>query len=95
MHFNRAHGYGVKVFAKGDRHEGYYLNDKRSGFGTYFWANGDRFKGNWSEGEYAMLYYIRCSCLRLSNVLRDSNIISTALTVHITLCQTAAVNYMC
>jgi hypothetical protein len=52
---NRAHGYGVKVFAKGDRHEGYYLNDKRSGFGTYFWANGDRFKGNWSEGVCLML----------------------------------------
>ena len=33
-------GYGIKVFAKGDRHEGYYSNDKRNGFGTYYWANG-------------------------------------------------------
>ncbi|KAG5191505.1 hypothetical protein JKP88DRAFT_285167 [Tribonema minus] len=27
-----AEGHGVKVFAKGDKHEGGYLNDKRSGF---------------------------------------------------------------
>ena len=42
--------YGAKIFAKGDRHEGMYRDDKRNGWGKYVWANGDKYIGEWHQG---------------------------------------------
>ena len=41
--------YGIKEFAKGDRHEGMYMDDKRNGWGKYVWANGDKYIGEWFQ----------------------------------------------
>lgn len=37
------HGSGMWNMVNGDRYEGEYLNDKKSGHGVYTWANGDRY----------------------------------------------------
>lgn len=39
---DRAHLYGEKTFAGGDRHHGYYKGDKRHGYGVYYWKHGDK-----------------------------------------------------
>lgn len=46
-HDDKAHGWGMKAFANGDRHEGEYCLDLRQGCGTYHWANGDCYEGDW------------------------------------------------
>lgn len=35
----------------GERYEGSYVNDKRSGEGTYYWANGEKYVGEWENDE--------------------------------------------
>lgn len=44
-------GFGLKVFACGDKHEGQYFNDRRHGHGTYTWVNGDSYTGQWVDGK--------------------------------------------
>ena len=44
------HGYGVEIFANGDRYEGQYANGKPEGDGKYFWANGAMYKGQFKNG---------------------------------------------
>ncbi len=48
---NKPNRYGTKVFARGDRHEGMYLKDKREGWGVYCWANKDKYVGEFKTGQ--------------------------------------------
>eukprot|EP00547_Thalassionema_nitzschioides_P006894 CAMPEP_0194199684 /NCGR_PEP_ID=MMETSP0156-20130528/609_1 /TAXON_ID=33649 /ORGANISM="Thalassionema nitzschioides, Strain L26-B" /LENGTH=294 /DNA_ID=CAMNT_0038924619 /DNA_START=743 /DNA_END=1627 /DNA_ORIENTATION=- len=47
----KADGYGSRMFANGDHHEGIYKAGKQHGFGTYRWENGDYFEEEWFEGK--------------------------------------------
>ena len=42
-------GYGVYIWANGDRYTGEFRNDKKEGHGTYKWKNGTVFEGNWKD----------------------------------------------
>lgn len=53
-HDDKAHGWGMKTFANGDRHEGEYCLDLRQGCGTYHWANGDCYEGDWEVGAWGL-----------------------------------------
>ena len=48
---DKAHGYGIKTFANGDSHEGYYKADRRHGQGRYRWSSGEHYDGGWYEGQ--------------------------------------------
>lgn len=61
-HDDKAHGWGMKAFANGDRHEGEYCLDLRQGSGTYHWANGDCYEGDW-EASNSMYTYIKRHCV--------------------------------
>lgn len=61
-HDDKAHGWGMKAFANGDRHEGEYCLDLRQGSGTYHWANGDCYEGDW-EVSYNMYKYKKRRCV--------------------------------
>ncbi len=47
----KAHGYGVNVWANGDRYEGFWESDLPHGKGTYTWANGSGYQGEWVAGK--------------------------------------------
>jgi hypothetical protein len=41
------HGLGTFVFANGNRYEGDFKDDTKSGFGTLHYANGEEYSGGW------------------------------------------------
>ena len=43
---DKAHGFGIKKFACGDRHEGEYMEDRRCGYGYMCGRMGIDLKGN-------------------------------------------------
>lgn len=46
------HGSGIYYWAKGDRYEGDWKNDKRDGYGIQYNADGSVwFKGQWKNGD--------------------------------------------
>ncbi len=47
----RAHGYGINLWANGDRYEGYWQDDLQHGQGTYTWSDGSGYQGEWFEGK--------------------------------------------
>jgi len=44
---------GVYTWANGEKYNGEYKDDRRSGTGIYQWPNGDRFEGEWKDDEAA------------------------------------------
>jgi hypothetical protein len=47
---HRCHHRLVQLFACGDRHEGFYDQDKRHHYGVYTWQSGDKYSGFWEHG---------------------------------------------
>jgi hypothetical protein len=41
---------GVQTWPRGDRYEGKWENDTRTGVGSYRWAEGDCYTGGWQNG---------------------------------------------
>ena len=44
---------GTFTWADGERYEGEWAEDKRSGRGTYTWPDVARYEGEWAEGKYS------------------------------------------
>ncbi|MBI5219692.1 MAG: caspase family protein [Bacteroidia bacterium] len=42
-------GYGVWIFASGEKYEGYWVNKMRNGFGTNYFTSGAKYTGNWKD----------------------------------------------
>ena len=47
---DRAHGYGVLVYACNNRYEGGWADDRRHGVGSFFYHDGSRYEGEWATG---------------------------------------------
>ena len=45
-------GYGVMIYANGEKYVGEFDNNKRDGQGVYFLSNGDKYVGTWKNDEY-------------------------------------------
>jgi len=49
------HGKGIQYFENGDKYEGEFIKDKKSGFGKFFWNQepwkGDLFEGHWENNK--------------------------------------------
>lgn len=45
-------GYGVMVYANGEKYVGEFDNNKRQGQGVYFLSNGDKYVGTWKDDNY-------------------------------------------
>jgi len=45
-------GYGVMVYANGEKYVGEFDNRKRHGQGVYFLSNGDKYVGSWKHDKY-------------------------------------------
>ena len=45
----KMHGYGIKIYASGNRYEGFWLFDQKSLNGSFNWTNGNRYKGAWLQ----------------------------------------------
>ena len=45
------HGRVKEFLPSGDRHEGDFVDEKRSGLGAYTWADGRVHEGEWSDNE--------------------------------------------
>lgn len=46
-------GYGVMIYANGEKYVGEFDNKKRHGQGVYFLSNGDKYVGTWKNNEYS------------------------------------------
>ena len=42
---------GTYYYANGDRYEGDWVNNNKSGSGTFVYSTGDRYEGEWKNGE--------------------------------------------
>jgi hypothetical protein len=44
-------GYGSITYAKGDKYEGNFKNEKRHGYGIYIYKDGSKDEGIWHKNE--------------------------------------------
>jgi len=44
-------GFGTMVYTNGDKYEGNWENNDRSGIGIFTWANGNKFEGEWKNNK--------------------------------------------
>jgi hypothetical protein len=52
FHLGKKHGRGVKTWSWGDRYEGGFVDDAKSGWGIYTWGERSAFAGDRYEGEF-------------------------------------------
>jgi hypothetical protein len=45
------HGYGMYLYADGNRYDGRYEKDKKEGYGIYSWTDGRGYEGYWASGK--------------------------------------------
>jgi hypothetical protein len=52
FHEGKKQGQGIKTWSWGDRYEGGFLDDSKSGEGRYVWGQKTLFAGDWYEGHF-------------------------------------------
>ena len=75
---NLKHGEnGVFRWISGERYEGSYVQDKRSGQGSYYWANGEKYEGEWENDQRSGIgtLYDKDNNIKLKGMWKNGDLI--------------------